>query len=162
MVEMAGVRLVDLGKGKYEFRYNKKNNVLLATIEEITTELKGDLFDGYIVTTGWKDGKKHSLLFGVKINNTDIVYHNRIVTSAFSRLMTEWSKSRFESRPRNWSKFVKRIVILDKVSAGGITRRVYRDNGVPVYPADWNRFLGERVGKELLPWYLGNRTKYLR
>lgn len=162
MVEMAGVRLVECSKGKYEFRYNKKNNLILAAVEEITSKVKGDLFDGYIVTTGWKNGEKHSLLFGVKINNTDIVYHDRNITAAFSRLMTEYSKTRFESRPRCWSKFVKRIVVLDKITAGGIMRQVYRDNGAAVYPADWNRFLGKRVGEELLPWYLGNRTNYFR
>lgn len=162
MVEQAGVRIVKLDDGKYEFYYSKYNNALLATAEEITSKANGDFFDGYIVITGRVSGEGRSILFGVKINNTDIVYHDRMITSAITRLTSAYHKPRFDNRGRVWGKFIKRIVILDKTCASGRKQRVYRDDAAPVCPAHWIRYIEPRIGEDFLPWYLGNRTNYFR
>lgn len=161
MAKMSNVLLLDLGKGKFEFRYSIMSNSLLATAEEITTELKGELFDGYIIVPGWANNTKTTRLFGIIIHLPDVIYRVRTVNIAMTRLLGDHIRKSFDRDYGN-ARFIKGLYIHTKLSAGGIERRVYRSGSTAVYPSDWIDRLSTRVGKELLPWYLGNRTRYFR
>jgi hypothetical protein len=161
MANMSNVLLKDLGKGKFEFRYTVLSNSLLATAEEITTELKGELFDGYIVVPGWDNNREITRLFGINIHLPDVIYRVRTVNIAMTRLLGDHIRESFKRKKGN-ARFIKGLYIHTKISARGLERRVYRSGQTAIYPSGWSDRLSERVGKELLPWYLGNRTRYFR